>query len=84
MGPQNISQYSRNNDSNIEFDNFEMAHFRLLSDFNYLPYGRSYIEPARKLFKQYTLMEDAMLIHRIVRAPEKRVFYMNVGGIPPA
>jgi hypothetical protein len=43
----------------------------------------SYIEPARKLYKQYTLMEDAMLIHRIVRAPEKRIFYMNVGSIPP-
>lgn len=66
------------------FDNYEIAHFRLLTDINYLPYGRSYIEPARKLFKQYTLMEDAMLVHRIVRAPEKRIFYMNVGGIPPA
>ena len=68
----------------IYFDNYEIAHFRLLTDINYLPYGRSYIEPARKLFKQYTLMEDAMLVHRIVRAPEKRIFYMNVGGIPPA
>jgi len=67
----------------IYFDNYEMAHFRLLTDMNFLPYGRSYIEPARKLFKQYTLMEDAMLIHRIVRAPEKRIFYMNVGSIPP-
>jgi len=67
----------------IYFDNYEMAHFRLLADVNYLPYGRSYIEPARKLFKQYTLMEDAMLVHRIVRAPEKRIFYINVGGIPP-
>ena len=67
----------------IIFDNYEMAHFRLISDMNFLPYGRSYIEPARKLFKQYTLMEDAMLIHRIVRAPEKRIFYMNVGSIPP-
>lgn len=67
----------------IIFDNYEMAHFRLLTDVNFLPYGRSYIEPARKLFKQYTLMEDAMLIHRIVRAPEKRIFYMNVGSIPP-
>ena len=66
-----------------KFDNYEMAHFRLLTDMNFLPYGRSYIEPARKLFKQYTLMEDAMLIHRIVRAPEKRIFYMNVGSIPP-
>ena len=69
--------------SSIIFDNYEMAHFRLLSDMNFLPYGRSYIEPARKLFKQYTLMEDAMLIHRIVRAPEKHIFYMNVGAIPP-
>ncbi len=67
----------------IYFDNYEMAHFRLLTDVNFLPYGRSYIEPGRKLFKQYTLMEDAMLIHRIVRAPEKRIFYMNVGSIPP-
>ena len=68
---------------NIIFDNYEMAHFRLLTDVNFLPYGRSYIEPARKLYKQYALMEDAMLIHRIVRAPEKRIFYMNVGSIPP-
>jgi hypothetical protein len=67
----------------IYFDNYEMAHFRLLTDVNYLPYGRSYLEPGRRLFKQYTLMEDAMLIHRIVRAPEKRIFYLNVGGIPP-
>ena len=67
----------------IYFDNYEMAHFRLLADANYLPYGRSYIEPARKLYKQYSLMEDAMLVHRIVRAPEKRVYYINVGGIPP-
>ena len=67
----------------ITFDNYEIAHFRLLTDVNYLPYGRSYIEPGRKLFKQYTLMEDAMLVHRIVRAPEKRVYYINVGSIPP-
>ena len=53
------------------YDNYEMAHFRLISDVNYLPYGRAYIEPARKLYKQYVLMEDAMLIHRIARAPEK-------------
>jgi len=72
------------NDKSLRFDNYEMIHFRLLSDFNFLPYGRSYLEPARKLFKQYTLMEDAMLIHRIVRAPEKRIFYINVGNIAPA
>ena len=67
----------------VEFDNYEIAHFRLISDTSYLPYGRSYLEPARKIFKQVTLMEDAMLIHRIMRAPEKRMFYINVGSIPP-
>jgi len=73
----------KNTDTGIWFDNFEMAHFRLTGDVNYLPYGRSYLEPARKLFKQYVLIEDAMLIHRIVRAPERRIFYVNVGAIPP-
>jgi len=67
----------------VYFENFEMAHFRLLSDLNYLPYGRSYLEPARKLYKQYMLMEDAMLIHRITRAPDRRLFYINIGSIPP-
>ena len=74
---------NQNDSKSLYFDNYEIAHFRLLTDINFLPYVRSYIEPARKLFKQYTLMEDAMLVHRIVRAPEKRIFYMNVGGIPP-
>ena len=79
------SSYQNNdNDRAIYFDNYEVAHFRLLSDTNFLPYGRSYLEPGRKLFKQYTMMEDAMLIHRIVRAPEKRIFYINVGNIAPA
>lgn len=75
---------NQDNKNSIYFDNYEVAHFRLLSDTNFLPYGRSYLEPARKLFKQYTMMEDAMLIHRIVRAPEKRIFYINVGNIAPA
>lgn len=67
----------------ITLENYEVAHFRLLTDTNYLPYGRSYIEPARKIYKQLTLCEDAALIHRIMRAPEKRIFYINVGQIPP-
>ena len=74
----------RKNDRRVvDFDNYEVAHFRLISDTAYLPYGRSYIEPATKIFKQVTLMEDAMLIHRIMRAPEKRMFYINVGNVPP-
>ena len=83
-GYYNVPNQSVEDDrGGIVFDNYEMAHFRFVADVNYLPYGRAYIEPARKLFKQYTLMEDAMLIHRIARAPEKRIFYVNVGAIPP-
>jgi Bacteriophage T4-like portal protein (Gp20) len=66
-----------------EYENYEMAHFRLLSDTNFLPYGKSMIENARRLWKQLSLMEDAMLIHRIMRAPEKRIFKIDIGNIPP-
>jgi hypothetical protein len=76
--------YQKKNSNVVHLDNYEVAHFRLISDTNYLPYGRSFIEPARKIYKQLTLMEDAMLIHRIMRAPEKRTFFVNVGSIPPA
>ena len=65
------------------YGNYEVAHFRLLNDMNFLPYGKSMIEPARKVFKQLTLMEDAMLIHRIMRAPEKRIYKIDIGNIPP-
>jgi hypothetical protein len=82
-GYYNLPNQVEGDNSGVTYDNYEMAHFRMVSDVNYLPYGRAYIEPARKLFKQYTLMEDAMLIHRIARAPEKRIFYVNVGAIPP-
>jgi hypothetical protein len=71
-------------DGKIKFENYEIAHFRLLTDANYLPYGRSFIEPARKTYKQYILMKDAMLLHRITRAPEKRIFYVDIGNLPPA
>ena len=82
QNPQYLPKRKKN-DKIVEFDNYEIAHFRLISDTHYLPYGRSYLEPARKIFKQVTLMEDAMLIHRIMRSPEKRMFYINVGQIPP-
>jgi hypothetical protein len=79
-----LSTRVKDRDGKIKFENYEIAHFRLLTDANYLPYGRSFIEPARKTYKQYVLMKDAMLLHRITRAPEKRVFTVNVGNIPPA
>lgn len=63
--------------------NYQIAHFRLLSDTNFLPYGKSMLEGSRRSWKQVNLMEDAMLIHRIMRAPEKRIFKIDVGNIKP-
>ena len=67
----------------MRYDVFEIAHFRLLSDSNFLPYGRSMLEGARHEFQKLTMLEDAMLIHRIMRAPEKRIFKIDIGNIPP-
>ena len=82
MDPNGLASGATNTIRRDQFtlENYEVAHFRLLTDSNYLPYGRSYLEPSRKVFKQLMLMEDAMLIHRIMRAPEKRVFYVNIGN----
>ena len=65
------------------YDVFEIAHFRYISDSNFLPYGRSMLEGARHEFQKLMLLEDAMLIHRIMRAPEKRIFKIDIGNIPP-
>lgn len=67
-----------------EFQYYEIAHFRLLTDTNFLPNGRSMMEPARKEFKRLTLMEDAMMIHRIMRAPQRRIYNIAVGNLNPA
>ena len=80
--PQLI-QFEINSEKKEMKENYEVAHFRVLSDTNFLPYGRSMLENGRKIYKQLTLMEDAMLIHRIMRAPEKRIFKIDVGNIPP-
>jgi len=66
-----------------EYEVFEIAHFRMISDSNFLPYGRSMLEGARQEFQKLMMLEDAMLIHRIMRAPEKRIFKIDIGNIPP-
>jgi 5-methylcytosine-specific restriction endonuclease McrA len=65
-------------------ERYQMSHFRLLSDSNFIPYGKSVIEGARRVWKQLSLLEDAMMIHRVVRAPERRIYYTDIGGIAPA
>tara|TARA_B100001094_G_C18189298_1_gene806014 strand:+ start:1278 stop:3101 length:1824 start_codon:yes stop_codon:yes gene_type:complete len=76
--------YGKTKNGNKIYENYEIAHFRLLQDTNFLPYGKSMIEQPRKTWKQLTLMEDAMMIHRIMRAPQKRAFKIDIGNIPPA
>ena len=80
---QNTNAIAQRNNTKF-LESFQVAHFRLLTDTNFLPYGRSLLEGARKTWKQLTLMEDAMMIHRIMRAPEKRIFKIDIGNIPPA
>ena len=64
-----------------EFNVFEIAHFRLLGDDKYLPYGSSVLNKVRRVFRQLVMAEDAMLTYRIIRAGEKKVFKIDVGNI---
>lgn len=65
----------------VEFNSWQMAHFRLLGDDRRLPYGTSILEKARRIWKQLLLSEDAMLVYRVTRAPERRVYKIYVGNI---
>lgn len=69
--------------NNMYFEEWQVAHFCLLFDASRLPYGRSILDPARKLWKQLQLAEDAMLVYRLSRAPERRIFYIEVGNTDP-
>jgi hypothetical protein len=66
---------------NMEFQPWEIAHFRLLGDDRKLPYGTSMLEKSRRIWKQLLLSEDAMLIYRTSRAPERRIFKVYVGNM---
>jgi len=68
-------------EKNSEFNTWEVAHFRLLGDDRKLPYGTSMLEKARRIWKQLVLAEDAMLIYRTSRAPERRIFKVYVGNM---
>lgn len=68
---------------NQVLENWQIAHFRLLGNDAFLPYGSSVLEGARRIWRQLILIEDAMLVYRVIRAPERRVFYIDVGNVPP-
>ena len=76
-------KWSGANHTRSELENWEVTHFRLLGNDMFLPYGSSMLEGTRKIWRQLILIEDAMLVYRIVRSPERRVFYVDVGNMPP-
>jgi hypothetical protein len=71
------------NSAGMTFENWQIAHFRILGQDKYSPYGTSVLEAARRIWRQLQLLEDAMMAYRIVRAPDRRVFKIDVGNVPP-
>jgi len=78
----NYVQYQWNS-AGMTFENWQICHFRILGNDKNVPYGSSILEPARRIWRQLTLMEDAMMAYRVVRSSERRVFKIDVGAIPP-
>jgi hypothetical protein len=78
----NYVQFQWNNAS-LTLENWQVAHFRVLGNDKHAPYGTSVLEPSRRIWRQLTLLEDAMMAYRITRSPERRVFKIDVGGIAP-
>mgnify|MGYP003624573838 CR=1 FL=1 len=68
-------------EKDLIFNTWEIAHFRILGDDRRLPYGTSMLEKCRRIWKQLLLAEDAMLVYRTSRAPERRVFKVFVGNM---
>ena len=71
------------NSGGITFENWQMLHYRILGDDKHAPYGTSQLDSSRRIWRQLVLLEDAMMAYRIVRAPDRRVFYIDVGNIAP-
>jgi len=70
------------NSAGVTFENWQIGHFRILGNDKFAPYGTSVLDPARRIWRQLTLLEDSMMAYRIVRSPERKVFYVDVGNIP--
>lgn len=68
---------------NKYLENWQVSHFRLQGNDLFLPYGTSMLESSRRIWRQLVMYEDAMLTYRLVRSPERRVFYIDVGHVPP-
>ena len=78
----NYIQYQWNS-AGLTLENWQVAHFRILGNDKHAPYGTSVLEPSRRIWRQLTLLEDAMMAYRVIRATDRRVFKIDVGGIAP-
>lgn len=68
---------------NQYLENWQVTHMRILGNDAFLPYGHSVLESSRRIWRTLQMMEDAMLVYRVIRAPDRRVFYIDIGNIDP-
>jgi len=71
------------NSAGMTFENWQMCHYRILGNDKFSPYGSAILDPARRIYRQLNMLENAVMAYRIVRSPERRVFYIDVGNIAP-
>jgi len=64
-------------------EDWEVSHMRLRSKHRRAIYGYSVLEPARWIWKRLMLLEDAAMVYRLQRAPQRYAFYIDVGDMPP-
>ena len=77
------SSFNKDEEEEV-IENYNVLHFKLYGDNSFFPYGKSILYGAKKHFEALSMMEDALLISRLTRAPEKRVFKIDVGNLKPA
>ncbi len=84
LKPNEVKFVWEGHNESIPFHSWQIAHFRLIKDSVFLPYGCSWLNKARRHWRMLSMMEDAMLLNRLERSVERRIFKVNVGAIDDA
>ena len=84
LKPDDVKFVWQGHNENSPYKNWQIAHFRLLTDNLFLPYGTSHLNKARRSWRMLSMMEDAMLIYRLDKSIERRIFKVNVGALDDA
>lgn len=82
--PDEVKYVWEGHNEAMPYKNWQVAHFRLIKDSLFLPYGVSWLNKARRHWRMLSMMEDAMLLYRLERSIERRIFKVNVGMIDDA